>query len=186
MVTPVNISAQQCVKNILTNIFLITKLHHCDFFFTSANNFHVQFFFYELNFLVMSKKIVLSSFEGWDPIKVLNVAFKHNFKKSSFLPFLLFVVYYPGTFLGLWLNRCFYESCEDEDVSGIKKINHQLFRLLKTRSIPVISRDGHRQYYWLTVADCWRIVGRLIPIHLVQPECFLCRCLIQICGSGDK
>lgn len=121
MVTPVNISAQQCVKNILTNIFLITKLQHCDFFFTSANNFHVQFFFYELNFLVMSKKIVLSSFEELDPIKVLNVAFKHNFKKSSFLPFLLFVVYYPGTFLGLWLNHCFYESCEDEDVSGIKK-----------------------------------------------------------------
>lgn len=94
MVTPVNISAQQCVKNILTNIFLITKLHHCDFFFTSANNFHVQFFFYELNFLVMSKKIVLSSFEELDPIKVLNVAFKHNLKKALFFlsSFLLFII----------------------------------------------------------------------------------------------
>lgn len=92
MVTPVNISAQQCEKNILTNtFFFITKLQHCDFFF------HVQFFFYELNFLVMSKKIVLSSFEGLDPIKVLNVAFKHNLKKSSFLSFLLFVVYSTKT-----------------------------------------------------------------------------------------
>lgn len=49
-----------------------------------------------------------------------------------------------------------------------------------------ISRDRDAECFWLTLADCWRIVGHLIPIYLFLLECFLCGALIQICKSRKR